>query len=133
MIRGAVEDQTARLQGSMQEDPFEVVMRGYNKRQVDEYVMQCQHHMRDLSQRLALAEREIERARAEAQAAREKATVKPAHEEVSERLAQILRLANEESERERSQAAEEISALRAQTLGETQDLRELARRESEGL
>jgi chromosome segregation ATPase len=128
-----VEDQTSLLQGSMQEDSFEVVMRGYNKRQVDDYALQCQHHIRDLAQRLALAEQEIERVRVEASAALEKAASKPVHEEVSERLAQILRLANEEAERERAVAAEEIAELRAKTLSDTQALREQAQRESEAL
>jgi cell division septum initiation protein DivIVA len=117
----------------MQEDSFEVVMRGYNKRQVDDYVLQCQHHIRDLAQRLALAEQEIDRVRADAASALEKASSKPVHEEVSERLAQILRLANEEAERERANAADEIASLRAAALADTQNLRELAQRETEEL
>jgi cell division septum initiation protein DivIVA len=128
-----VEDQSSLLQSTMQEDSFEVVMRGYNKRQVDDYVLQCQHHIRDLAQRLALAEQEIERVRADAAVALEKASSKPVHEEVSERLAQILRLANEEAERERANAADEIAALRAAALADTQNLRELAQRETEEL
>jgi cell division septum initiation protein DivIVA len=128
-----VEDQSSLLQSSMQEDSFEVVMRGYNKRQVDDYVLQCQHHIRDLAQRLALAEQEIERVRADAAVAIEKASSKPVHEEVSERLSQILRLANEEAERERANAADEIAALRAAALADTQTLRELAQRETDEL
>jgi hypothetical protein len=128
-----VEDQTSLLQGSLQEDSFEVVMRGYNKRQVDDYVLQCQHHIRDLAQRLALAEQEIDRVRIEASTALEKAVSKPVHEELSERLGQILRLANEEAERERSEAADEIAALRAQTLAETQSQRDQAKQESDAL
>lgn len=128
-----MEDQSSLLQSTMQEDSFEVVMRGYNKRQVDDYVLQCQHHIRDLAQRLALAEQEIERVRADAVVAIEKASSKPVHEEVSERLAQILRLANEEAERERASAADEIAALRAAALADTQNLRELAQRETEEL
>lgn len=128
-----MEDQSSLLQGTMQEDSFEVVMRGYNKRQVDDYVLQCQHHIRDLAQRLALAEQEIERVRADAAVALEKASTKPVHEEVSERLAQILRLANEEAERERANAADEIASLRAAALADTQNLRELAQRETEDL
>jgi cell division septum initiation protein DivIVA len=124
-----VEDQSSLLQNAMQEDSFEVVMRGYNKRQVDDYVLQCQHHLRDLAQRLALAEQEVERVRVEAATAIEKAASKPVHEEVSERLSQILRLASEEAERERANAANEIAALRAAALAETQSLRELAQRE----
>lgn len=128
-----MEDQSSLLQSTMQEDSFEVVMRGYNKRQVDDYVLQCQHHIRDLAQRLALAEQEIERVRADAAVAIEKASSKPVHEEVSERLAQILRLANEEAERERANAADEIAALRAAALADTQNLREQAQRETEDL
>ena len=115
----------------MQEDSFEVVMRGYNKRQVDDYVLQCQHHIRDLAQRLALAEQEVDRIRVDSATQLQKASSKPVHEEVSERLAQILRLANEEAERERAVAADEIAALRAQTLAETQGLREQAQAESD--
>jgi hypothetical protein len=128
-----VEDQTSLLQGSLQEDSFEVVMRGYNKRQVDDYVLQCQHHIRDLAQRLALAEQEAERVRIDAADALEKASAKPVHEEVSERLAQILRLASEEAQRERAVAADEIATMRAQALAETQELREQARAESDHL
>lgn len=115
----------------MQEDSFDVVMRGYDRRQVEAYVLQCQHHIRDLAQRLALAEQEVERVRAEAAVAIEKAAAKPVHEGVSERLAQILRLANEEAERERANAADEIAVLRAKAFAETQDLREQALRETE--
>ena len=128
-----MEDQTSLLQGNLQEDSFEVVMRGYNKRQVDDYVLQCQHHIRDLAQRLTLAEQEIERVRTDAATQIERVSSKPVHEEVSERLGQILRLANEEAERERANAAEEIAALRAQTLAETQALSEQAQAESEEL
>ncbi|MDQ1286614.1 MAG: hypothetical protein QG622_179 [Actinomycetota bacterium] len=126
-----MEDQSSLLQGTMQEDSFEVVMRGYNRRQVDDYVLQCQHHIRDLAQRLALAEQEIDRVRTEAVMAVEKASAKPVHEEVSDRLAQILRLANEEAERERTNAAEEIAVLRAEVLADSQNLREQAHRDAE--
>jgi hypothetical protein len=128
-----VEDQSSLLQGTMQEDSFEVVMRGYNKRQVDDYVLQCQHHIRDLAQRLALSEQEIARVRADAAMAIEKASAKPVHEEVSERLAQILRLANEEAERERASAAEEIGALRAEALAEINTRRDQAQQEAEAM
>ena len=117
----------------MQEDSFDVAVRGYNKRQVDDYVLQCQHHIRDLAQRLALAEQEAEHVRREAASQLERVTTKPVHEEVSERLGQILRLANEEAARERTNAAEEIAVLRAQAHAETHALREQAEAETEAL
>jgi cell division septum initiation protein DivIVA len=116
-----MEDQTAILSGSLQADPFETQMRGYNRRQVDDYITRTSEQLAGLEARLGAAVDAAERARLEVAAVREQneqhqaqAAVRPAHEEVSERLSQILRLAAEEAEQERSDAEGEIARMREQ-------------------
>jgi vacuolar-type H+-ATPase subunit H len=115
----------------MNEDNFEIVMRGYNKRQVDDFVGQSRTQARDLEERLGRALDALEHTRRELAEAREQASAKPAHEEVSERLSQILRLAAEEADQERAKADEDIARVRADADTEVQRILEDARGESE--
>jgi cell division septum initiation protein DivIVA len=97
------------------EDPFEVQMRGYSRRQVDEFVARSRNHSRDLEERLSRSLDEVERLRLELSTARQAtAGSKPAHEEVSERIAQILKLANDEASAQKTHANDEITQLRAE-------------------
>jgi cell division septum initiation protein DivIVA len=97
------------------EDPFEVQMRGYSRRQVDEFVARSRTHARDLEERLSRSLDEVERLRLELSTARQTASgSKPAHEEVSERIAQILKLAEDEASAQKHRASEEIAQLRAE-------------------
>ena len=66
-----------------QEDAFEVQMRGYSRRQVDEFVARARSQIRSLEERLSRAVDDTERARLELSTARQDLSNKPAHEEVS--------------------------------------------------
>src|SRR5581483_7670269 len=91
------------LPNPTQADPFEVQMRGYSRRQVDEFVARSRHQARDLEERLSRSLDEVERLRLELSTVRQAAAgSKPAHEEVSERIAQILKLADDEASAQKS-------------------------------
>jgi cell division septum initiation protein DivIVA len=131
-----MEDQTAILPGSLQADPFETQMRGYNKRQVDDYITRTGEQLASLEARLGAALDAAERARLEVAAVREQyqqqqPSARPAHEEVSERLSQILRLAAEEAEQERGKAETEITRIREQAEAEVEELLSRARAEAD--
>ena len=53
-----------------QEDAFEVQMRGYSRRQVDEFVAKTRSQLRDLEERLSRSQDDTERVRLELSAAR---------------------------------------------------------------
>src|ERR1700728_4208338 len=102
-------DQTDLLSELGQEDTFEKEMRGYSRRQVNEFVARSRSQTRDLEEQVSRALDEVERLRLELSASRQKAEdVKPAYEEVSERMGQILKLADDEARAEKSRAGEEI-------------------------
>src|SRR5947207_7499094 len=91
-------DNSDLLPNLTHEDAFEVQMRGYSRRQVDEFIARCRSQIRDLEQRLARALDDSEKMRRDLATARQQALgAKPAHEEVSERIAQILKLADDEA------------------------------------
>src|SRR5260370_16473715 len=82
------------------DDPFDSGRRGYARRQVDEYIAWRNGQIRELESKLSQGLTEIERLRMELAEARE-AAGRPAHEEVSERVGQILKLAAHEAKPER--------------------------------
>jgi cell division septum initiation protein DivIVA len=93
---------------------FGVVMRGYDRREVDEFVARSRHQVRDLGERLARALNDVEASRAEVDELRiQLATNRPVHEELSERLAAILRLADEEAAQKRALADDTVTQIRA--------------------
>jgi cell division septum initiation protein DivIVA len=114
-----------------QEDAFEVQMRGYSRRQVDEYVARSRSQIRDLEERLARSLDEMERSRLELSAARQDLSNKPAHEEVSERVGQILKLAEDEAKAQRNRAQEEITKQRDEAKKEADRVRSEAREQAE--
>lgn len=110
------------------EDQFEREMRGYNRRAVDEYVAalridvrSLEDTRRDMEVRLSQALDDNERLKQELSAAR--SAGKPAHEEISERVGQILKLADDEAQSQRVKTADEIAKLRADAQAETAKLR----------
>jgi cell division septum initiation protein DivIVA len=110
------------------DDQFEREMRGYSRRAVDEYVAALRIDLRgledgkrDLEDRLSQALDEVERLKLELSAARSNG--KPPHEEISERIGQILKLADDEAKSQRVKAEDEIAKLRADAQGETSKLR----------
>ncbi|HWG01653.1 MAG TPA: hypothetical protein VG164_07375, partial [Trebonia sp.] len=113
-------------------EEFEMQMRGYSRRQVDEFVARRNNEIRDLEQRLARALDDSEQLRREVSAVRQQALAsKPAHEEVSERIAQILKLADDEAKAQKGKADEEIAKLREEAQQEAERVRADAREQSE--
>ena len=104
-----------------QGEPFESERRGYNRRQVDEFIARRDLEVRDLESRLAQTLSQAEQLRAEVAEAHQAAARAP-HEEISERVGQILKL-----------AADEAKANRDRADAETADLREAARKDTDKL
>src|SRR5260370_7154154 len=71
------------LSESTQEGPFEVQMRGYSRRQVDEFVARSRSHARDLEERLSRSLDEMERLRLELSTARQSATGGNPHQQIT--------------------------------------------------
>jgi cell division septum initiation protein DivIVA len=114
------------------EDAFEVQMRGYSRRQVNEFVARSRSQTRDLEERLSRSLDEVERLRLELSASRQKADdSKPAYEEVSERMGQILKLADDEARAQKARALDEIAKLRSDAKQETDRFKAEAREQTE--
>jgi DivIVA domain-containing protein len=125
-------DNTDLLPNLSHDDVFEVQLRGYSRRQVDEFLARCRSQIRELEQRLARALDEGEGLRHDLATARQQALgAKPAHQEVSERIAQILKLADDEARSEKAKANDEIAQMRTEAQGEVDRLRTEAREQAE--
>jgi cell division septum initiation protein DivIVA len=114
-----------------QEDAFEVQMRGYSRRQVDEYVARTRSQIRDLEERLSRSLDDTERVRLELSTARQDLSNKPAHEEISERVGQILKLADDEAKAQRNRAEGEITKQREDAKKEGERHRTETREQTE--
>src|SRR6266704_2120930 len=125
-------DNSDLLPNLTHEDAFEVQMRGYSRRQVDEFIARCRSQIRDLEQRLAHALDDGEELRRHLATARQQALgAKPAHEEVSERIAQILKLADDEARSQKSKAHEDIARQRNDAQADAEKSRAEAREQAE--
>lgn len=125
-------DNSDLLPNLVHEDAFEMQMRGYSRRQVDEFIARCRSQIRDLEQRLARSLDEGEELRRDLATARQQALgAKPAHEEVSERIAQILKLADDEARSQKSKAHEDITRQRNDAQAEAEKIRTEAREQAE--
>jgi F0F1-type ATP synthase membrane subunit b/b' len=118
------------------EGQFALERRGYSRMQVDEAIAQLRLESRglldgrrDLEDRLSQALDEVERLKLELSAAR--SSGRPPHEEISERIGQILKLADDEAKSQRIKAEEEIASLRADAQAETTKLRSDAKAETD--
>jgi cell division septum initiation protein DivIVA len=113
-------------------EEFEMQMRGYSRRQVDDFVARRNNEIRDLEQRLARSLDESEHLRRELSTVRQQAlSGRPAHQEVSERIAQILKLADDEALAQKNKADEDIAKLRMDTQAESERVRADAREQAE--
>jgi len=113
-------------------EEFEMQMRGYSRRQVDDFVARRNNEIRELEQRLARSLDESEHLRRELSTVRQQAlSGKPAHQEVSERIAQILKLADDEALAQKNKADEDIAKLRMDTQAESERVRSDAREQAE--
>src|SRR5712692_4652693 len=113
--------------GSME---WEREVRGYNRQQVDNYVAWRAGQVREMESRLSQSLGEIEHLRRELAEARE-AGGRPPHEEISERVGQILKLAAEEAKSDKARAGAEIAKLREKAIEETDKLRADTKRETD--
>src|SRR6266481_4247743 len=125
-------DNSDLLPNLVHEDAFEVQMRGYSRRQVDEFIARCRSQIRDLEQRLGRALDDGEELKRDLATARQQALgAKPAHEEVSERISQILKLADDEARSQKSKAHEDIARQRNDAQAEADKARAEAREQAE--
>ena len=111
---------------------WEREVRGYNRQQVDNYVAWRAGQVRDLESRLSQSIAEIEHLRREVAEARASAR-RPPHEEISERVGQILKLAADEAKAEREHGAADANELREAAKAETDKLRADAKQEVDRL
>jgi cell division septum initiation protein DivIVA len=113
-------------------EEFEMQMRGYSRRQVDDFVARRNSEIRELEQRLTRSLDESELLRRELTTVRQQAlSGRPAHEEVSERISQILKLADDEAKAQKNKADDDIAALRADAQQESERVRVDAREQAE--
>ncbi|MGH3186677.1 MAG: hypothetical protein ACRDPY_07350 [Streptosporangiaceae bacterium] len=125
-------DNTDLLPNLSHEDAFEMQMRGYSRRQVDEFIARCRSQIRDLEQRLARSLDDTEELRRDLATARQQALgAKPAHEEVSERIAQILKLADDEARSQKAKADDDIGKQRDEAQHDVDRARAEAREQAE--
>jgi DivIVA domain-containing protein len=125
-------DNSDLLPNLVHEDAFEMQMRGYSRRQVDEFIARCRSQIRELEQRLARSLDDGEELKRDLAQARQQALgAKPAHEEVSERIAQILKLADDEARSQKSKAHEEIARQRNDAQAAAEKSRAEAREQAE--
>ncbi|MER5318112.1 hypothetical protein [Streptosporangium roseum] len=118
----------------MHEDSFEVVMRGYNRRQVHDYMNRNRHQIRDLEERLARAIEQAERGRIELSEARRRLSDAPqGYDELGQRLSQILKLGEEEAASKKQVADAEASKLREDASEEAHRLVNSALERAEGI
>ena len=115
-----------------QEDTFEVQLRGYSRRQVDEFVARCRSQVRELEERLGRSLDDGEQLRQEVKALRQQALGnRPAHEEVSERISQILKLADDEAKAQKTRADDDIRKQLQDARQEADRTRKEARDQAE--
>ena len=118
------------------EGQFGLERRGYNRLQVDEAIAALRLEVRvqedgrrDMEGRLSQALDENERLKLELSAAR--SSGRPPHEEISERIGQILKLADDEAKSQRTKADEEIAKLRGEAKADTDKLRAEAKADTD--
>ena len=126
-----MEEQNSTFTSVLREDTFEVVVRGYNKRQVHEYMSRTRRQVKDLEEKLHRANENVDSVRLEIEDVKKSTATRPAHEEVSDRLSQILKLADEEADQRRAAANEDIVRLRELAEQDAQRVVDEARQQAE--
>jgi len=136
------QDHVSPISGDSSDSLFETTMRGYNKRQVDEYLLwlraelsSAQEDSRAAREQSDENARDMQRLRDDLTKTRAEVSsaARPQHEEVSERLAQILRLADEEADQKRARAAEEADGTLEAARDQSAKVLEAARSAAEGI
>lgn len=127
-------NQTENFPDLMSDDSFEVVMRGYSRRQVHDYMNRTRNQIRDLEERLARTIDQAEQSRIELADARRKMTESPQNpDELGERLSQILKLAHEEAAANKEASQSDATKLRDQATAEAERLVATAREHAESI
>jgi cell division septum initiation protein DivIVA len=103
------EHPTPGLQNAGDGNSFQTVVRGYHKRQVEDYIAKLQERISVLEAELEAIHRE--HPAAEGSPARARSRTYPQHERVSLRMAEILRLAEEEAALARTNADRHAAAV----------------------
>src|SRR6201992_654025 len=117
---------------SSQEDAFEVQMRACRRRQGDAFVARCRSQIRELEERLGRARDEGEQLRNEVTSLRAQALgSRAAHEEVSERISQILKLADDEAKAQKNRADDDIKKQLTDASSEADRVKKEAREQAE--
>ncbi len=125
-------NENSELLPNLLHEEFEMQMRGYSRRQVDDFVARRNSEIRELEQRLARSLDESEHLRRELSTSRQQALAgRPAHEEVSERIAQILKLADDEAKAQKNKADDDIAQQRTNAQQESERVRADAREQAE--
>ncbi len=118
--------------GGLQQDRFPTVRKGgYDKAHVDDYYVRMDNQFKDLRERLQRMDEELEQYKRDLAIAREKAQTKPEHEQISERMAEILRIAEEEAKERRSRVESEIEEAEKKAKGEVSQYRKEAEEHAE--
>ncbi|MFD3684094.1 cell division protein DivIVA [Nocardiopsis sp. NPDC058631] len=98
--------------GGLQQDRFPTVRKGgYDKAHVDDYYVRMDNQFKSIRERLQRMDDELEQYKRDLAIAREKAQVKPEHEQISARMAEILRIAEEEAKERRSKVETEVKGI----------------------
>jgi cell division septum initiation protein DivIVA len=132
VVEDAPATSAAQPSGAM--DGFDVVLRGYDRHQVDGHlarvallVDQMQAELAGSAAREGAATAELARVSAELERGR------PSFDALGERVSQMLGLAETEADQMRSDADRDVAALRLAAEREAADIRSDARREAEEL
>ncbi|MEU8176836.1 hypothetical protein AB0C14_28515 [Microbispora hainanensis] len=127
-------NQTDNFPDLMSDDSFEVVMRGYSRRQVHDYMVRTRNQIRDLEERLARTIDQAEQSRLELAEARRRMTESPQNpDELGERLSQILKLAQEEAAANKEASEAEARRVRETSMAEAERLVTSAREQADAI
>ncbi|GGO29715.1 hypothetical protein GCM10010116_59660 [Microbispora rosea subsp. aerata] len=127
-------NQTDNFPDLMSDDSFEVVMRGYSRRQVHDYMTRTRNQIRDLEERLARTIDQAEQARLELAEARRRMAEAPQNpDELGERLSQILKLAQEEAAANKEASEAEARRVRESAAAEAERLVTSAREQADAI
>jgi len=97
--------------GQTDRQAFEVVRRGYDRAQVEEYLDTLEHDVKTLRSRVGKLEAELESARQRAETAPEHPASQDPYAAVSDYIAPVMRALVHEVERLRAQANEEVERM----------------------
>ena len=97
--------------GQTDRHAFEVVRRGYNRAQVEEYLDTLEHDVKRLRSRVGKLEAELESARQRAETAPEHPASQDPYAAGSDYIAEVMRALVHEVERLRAQANEEVERM----------------------